>query len=89
MAAPIWECRQAIGRRVVGTAVVIVANLAAFQILFQLHKLVHKTFIQRREAIAYANAEQIIDLQRSLGLFFEPALQRWVLQDEWLIKGFN
>ncbi len=42
-----------------------------------------------REALAFANAERIIDVERSLGLFFEPALQRAMLDFSWVIDGAN
>lgn len=35
--------------------------------------------VDGREAQAYRHAEQLIDLERSLGVFWEPAIQRWAL----------
>lgn len=69
--------------------VTIALNIGAFMVLFQLYKVVRKSFIQRAETVAYGNAEQIIDLQKRLHLFFEPDLQAWVLKHEWLIRGLN
>ena len=35
--------------------------------------------VDGREAEAFRHAEQLIDLERSLGVFWEPAIQRWAL----------
>jgi membrane-associated phospholipid phosphatase len=44
---------------------------------------------EAREGIALANAERIIDVERSLGLYFEQGLQSAVLNLSWLIDGAN
>lgn len=44
---------------------------------------------EAREGIALANAERIIDVERSLGLFFEQGLQSAVLNLTWLVDGAN
>ena len=44
---------------------------------------------EAREGIAFANAERIIDVERSLGLFFEQGLQSAVLNLTWLVDGAN
>lgn len=65
-------------------------NLGLFLVLFQLYKLVRKTFIARGETLGYEHAHQIIDWQKNLGIFFEPDLQRWILdRPEWVIRGLN
>lgn len=65
-------------------------NLGLFMILFQLYKVVRKTFITRGETVGFDNAEDIIAFQDALGLFFEPRLQAWILdRPEWLIRGLN
>lgn len=65
-------------------------NLGLFMVLFQCYKLVRKTFIHRGESVGFDNAQQIIDWQKKLHIFFELDLQRWVLErPEWLIKGLN
>lgn len=70
-------------------AITMVANIALFMVLFQLYKMVRKTFIQRGEIGGYRNAEQIIDLQKWVHIFVEPDLQAWVIGHEWLIRGLN
>jgi hypothetical protein len=42
-----------------------------------------------REAIAYENAESIIQLQSWLGIFHEPTLQTWILGSDLLVKLAN
>lgn len=71
-------------------ALAIFLNIGLFMILFQFYKLGRKTFIQRGEEVGYDHAEQIIDLERKLRLFFEPDFQRWVIErPDWIIRGFN
>ena len=38
---------------------------------------------------AFANANHVIDLERALGIFWEPRLQEIVLHRQWLITIFN
>jgi PAP2 superfamily len=70
-------------------ALTIGANIALFMLLFQLYKMVRKTFIQRGEVVGFQNAERIIDLEKWLQIFAEPRLQAWVIGHEWLIRGLN
>jgi hypothetical protein len=35
--------------------------------------------VDGREAEAYRHAEQLIDLERAIGVFWEPTIQRWAL----------
>src|SRR5918999_3899750 len=39
--------------------------------------------------VAFANARDIVDAERALGLFFEPALQDWALNNMWIIDTAN
>ena len=38
---------------------------------------------------AFANARQIVDAERALGLFFEPGLQEWALDNRWVVDAGN
>ena len=67
----------------------VAANIAAVLILFQVYKLVRKTFIQRGETLGYDHAYNVVDFEKRLHLFFELDLQRWVLDSTNWIKGFN
>jgi hypothetical protein len=77
------------GRHIAGVAATIIANIAVFMVLFQLYKIVRKSFIQRAESVGFQNAEQIINLQQRLHIFFEVDLQRWVMDHEWMIRSLN
>jgi hypothetical protein len=39
--------------------------------------------------VAFDNARQIVDAERSLGLFFEPGLQDWALNNQWIVEAAN
>jgi hypothetical protein len=72
--------------RVVG----FVLNLVLFIVLFQAYKLVRKTAIDRAEVVGFKHAVDIINLEKRLHLFFEPDLQRWILdRPEWVIRFLN
>jgi PAP2 superfamily len=45
--------------------------------------------VDGREAVAFANGERVIDLERSLGSFFEPGFQEALLDQRWLIDIAN
>ncbi len=76
-------------RRVIGTAWWVVGQLALLFTLFQIYKMVRKTFFLRAEDIAFANALQILRWQERLGIDIELDLQRRVLEQEGLIWFFN
>lgn len=40
-------------------------------------------------ATAYANARDIVEAERAMGLFFEPALQGWALRNSWVVDAAN
>lgn len=63
-------------------------QLALFFSVYQGYQVV-RGLSEGRDALAFANAERIMDLERSLGTFFEPGLQSAVLQLSWLIDGAN
>ena len=52
-------------RRVSRTVWLVATRIGAFLVLFQLYKLVRKTFIQRAERVAFDHAEQILGLCQS------------------------
>ena len=63
-------------------------QLLLFVVVYNLYQLV-RGLADGREAAAFANAERVIDLERSLGAFFEPALQSALLAHTWLIDAAN
>lgn len=76
-------------RRLWRIVLAITGNVLAFMVLFQLYKMVRRTFIQRGETLGYANADDIIRWEKALHLYFELDLQQWVIQHEWLMRIFN
>jgi hypothetical protein len=42
-----------------------------------------------QKEVAFANADRLIDIERSTGTFFEPGLQQSLLGQEWLIDAAN
>jgi len=65
------------------------SQILLFLALFQVYKVVRKTFITRAESVAYDNALDILRYQGALGLNFELDWQRWVLDRGDLILIFN
>ena len=41
------------------------------------------------DAVAFANAERVIDLEKGIGTFFEPGFQDTPLSQTWLIDFAN
>ncbi len=39
--------------------------------------------------VAFAHAREIVDVERSVGLFFEPGLQDWALNNQWIVDAAN
>ncbi len=42
-----------------------------------------------RASVAFENANWIVDVERSTGTFFEPALQASILDNQWLVDAAN
>ena len=64
------------------------SELGIVAFAFLCYFLVRGAVAERAED-AFAHARWIIELQRSLGLFVEPAFQRWVLERELLVRFLN
>ncbi len=66
---------------------------ALFQIgLFILADLVYETVrgvVEGRAQIAFTNARAIVEIERSMGLFFEKSLQSSLLNTGWIIEAAN
>jgi hypothetical protein len=59
-----------------------------FLLVYQGYQVV-RGLADGKEAIAFANGERVIDLERSLGTFFEPGFQQALLDQRWLIDLAN
>ena len=67
----------------------LVAEIIALMVILQLYKLVRRTFVQRGEEVAFANADQIMRWETRLGIDIELGFQRAVIEHEWLIRLLN
>ena len=65
-----------------------VRQLALFAGAYYAYRLV-RGLVDGQEGLAFANARSLVDLERALGLFFEPALQAWARGHDWLVTGAN
>ena len=45
--------------------------------------------VDSERALAFTHGQQVIDLERSLGTFFEPSLQAFFLPAQWVIDAAN
>jgi hypothetical protein len=62
---------------------VAIIGLAAYIYFFV------RGLIETRVADAMANADWLVDLERRLGLFHEPAMQGWITGQDWLVTLAN
>lgn len=68
----------------------LVVQYLLYLVMFQVYKMARKQFILEDNSGAFEHAKDIIHIEKSLGLFFELDLQRWVLdRGDWLILSFN
>lgn len=63
-------------------------QLALFFCAYQAYQVV-RGMSEGREALAFANADRIMDAERSIGLFFEPKLQAEMLDFGWVVDFTN
>jgi PAP2 superfamily protein len=79
---------DAIGRRLPHGWRDLILQLGLFFFAYEGYQLV-RGLVDGKTALAYANAGHVVDLERSLGTFFEPGLQQSLLGHAWLIDGAN
>ena len=65
-----------------------VFEIALVAFAFLLYFIVRGLVVDRHDE-ALANAHHIIDIEKSLGIFWEPRVQEWVLHHQALVKFFN
>jgi hypothetical protein len=78
----------AIGRRLPRGWSDLLLQFALFFLAYQGYQVV-RGFIGGRSDLAFANAERIVDLEKSLGTFFEPGFQKALIGHDWLIDFAN
>ncbi len=75
---------RAIGRRFPHGWPDALLQLAFFAAVYGLYQLV-RGLAHGEQALALANAEHVVHIERSLGAFFEPGLQQSLVNHRWLI----
>jgi hypothetical protein len=65
-----------------------IRQLALFAGAYYLYRIV-RGFVDGQAGLAFENARTLVDVERSLGLFFEPGLQSWARGEEWLLWCAN
>jgi membrane-associated phospholipid phosphatase len=65
-----------------------IRQLALFAGAYYLYRIV-RGFVDGQAGLAFENARTLVDIERSLGLFFEPGLQAWARGEEWLLTAAN
>jgi hypothetical protein len=63
-------------------------QLALFAGAYYLYRIV-RGLVDGQATIAFENARTLVDVERALGLFFEPGLQAWAQGEEWMVTGAN
>jgi len=79
---------DAIGRRLPHGWRDLLLQLGLFFFAYQGYQLV-RGLVDGKTALAFDNAEWIVDAEKALGTFFEPGLQQALLDDAWLIDIAN
>ena len=65
-----------------------IRQLALFAGAYYLYRLV-RGFVDGQAGLAFENARNLVHLERSVGLFFEPGLQAWARGQDWILTWAN
>ena len=65
-----------------------IRQLALFAGAYYLYRIV-RGFVDGQTGLAFENARALVDIERAVGLFFEPGLQAWTRGEEWLLAFAN
>jgi hypothetical protein len=63
-------------------------QLALFGGAYYVYRIV-RGFVDGQAGLAFENARTLVDVERALGLFFEPGLQAWAKDHQWILTGAN
>ena len=61
-----------------------IRQLALFAGAYYAYRIV-RGFVDGQAGLAFENARNLVDAERALGLFFEPALQAWAEGEQWIL----
>jgi hypothetical protein len=65
-----------------------VRQLLLFAGAYYAYRLVRGA-VDGQATLAFENARTLVDVERTLGLFFEPGLQAWARGEAWIVTGAN
>ena len=65
-----------------------IRQLALFAGAYYLYRIV-RGLVDGQAGLAFENARNLVDFERSVGLFFEPGLQAWARGQEWILVWAN
>jgi membrane-associated phospholipid phosphatase len=65
-----------------------VRQFALFAAAYYLYRIV-RGLVDGQAAAAFDHARTLVDLERGMGLFFEPGLQAWAIDNRWIVDGAN
>jgi membrane-associated phospholipid phosphatase len=63
-------------------------QLALFAGAYYAYRIV-RGLVDGQADLAFEHARLLVDAERAMGLFFEPALQDWAIAQDWLITAAN
>ena len=63
-------------------------QLVLFAGAYYAYRLV-RGFVDGQATLAFENARTLVDVERAMGLFFEPGLQAWAQGEQWIVTGAN
>jgi PAP2 superfamily len=65
-----------------------IRQLALFAGAYYLYRIV-RGLVDGQAGLAFENARNLVDFERSVGLFFEPGQQAWARGQEWILVWAN
>lgn len=87
-ATPVTRPLASIGRLLPRGWLDLIRQFALFMFAYYGYQMVRGIADGKGEA-AFANGDRLIDIERSLGTFFEPGLQQALITEQWLIDAAN
>ena len=66
----------------------LLRQFALFGGAYYVYRLV-RGFVDGQAVLAFEHARTLVDIERAMGLFFEPAMQTWAEGQDWLLTASN